>query len=78
MTINEKKKLSRNRKRRILRNIKIDEKMKSYSNKIKTEKKKKNKINEKFKNLEIEVVKIKYDNSPFKKQSALKKLNSRC
>ena len=29
MTINENKKLSRNRKRRLLRNFKIDDKMKS-------------------------------------------------
>ena len=45
MTINENKKLSRNRKRRIERRIKIDDKLKTLLNKIKTEKKKKNKKN---------------------------------
>ena len=38
---NENKKLSRNRKRKIERRIKIDDKMKSLLNKIKSEKKKK-------------------------------------
>ena len=38
---NENKELSRNRKRRIERRIKIDDKMKSLLNKIKSEKKKK-------------------------------------
>ena len=66
MTINENKKLSRNRKRRIERRIKIDEKMKSLLNKIKTEKKKKNKTFDKIKELEIELVEIKYANNPTK------------
>ena len=39
MTINENKKLSRNRKRRIERGIKMDDKMKSLLNKTGTEKK---------------------------------------
>ena len=41
MTINEIKKLSRNRKQRIERRIKIDDKLKTFLNKIQTEKKKK-------------------------------------
>ena len=44
MTINENKKLSRNGKRRIERRIKIDDKLKTILNNIKTEKKKKNKF----------------------------------
>ena len=43
MTINEKKKLSRNGKRRIERRIKIDDKLRTLLNKIETEKKTKNK-----------------------------------
>ena len=42
MTINENKKLSRNRKRRIIRKNKFNDGMKLLLNKIKTEKKKKN------------------------------------
>ena len=38
---NENKKFSRNRKRSIKRNIKMDDKMKSFLNKIKTERKRK-------------------------------------
>ena len=38
---NENKKISRNRKRRIERKIKMDDDMKSLLNKIKTEKKRK-------------------------------------
>ena len=41
---NENKKISRSRKRRIEQKIKMDDKMKSFLNKIKTEKKKENKI----------------------------------
>ena len=44
MTINENKKLSRNRKRRIERRNKIDDKLKTLINKIRTEKKKKIKV----------------------------------
>ena len=51
---NENKKLSRNRKRRIERKIKMDDKMKTLLNKIKYQKKKKN--NDKIKELEIELV----------------------
>ena len=67
---NENKKLSRNRKRRIDRKNKIDDNMKLLLNKIKSEKKKK-KL-DKIKNLEIELVKIKYANNPNKLQSELK------
>ena len=72
---NENKKLSRNRKRRIERKIKMDDKMKTLLNGIKYEKKKKNKNIDKIKELEIELVKIKYSNKPNKLQSALKELN---
>ena len=72
---NENKKLSRNRKRKIDRKTKMDDRMKSFLNKIKTEKKKKNKTFDKIKELEIELVKIKYTNNPDKLQSELKKLN---
>ena len=50
MTINENKKLSRDRKRRIERRIKIDDKLKTLLNKIKTEEKKKKKNLIKLKN----------------------------
>ena len=72
---NENKKLSRKRKRRIERRIKIDDKMKSVLNKIKTEKKKKNNNVDKVKELEIELVKIKYANIRNELQSELKELN---
>ena len=68
---NENKKLSRNRKKRIERKSKINDNMKSLLNKIKTEKKNVDKINQ----LEIEIVKIKYANNPNKLQSELKELN---
>ena len=64
---NENKKLSRNRKNKINNN------MKSLINKIKSEKKNKN--FDKIKNLETELVKIKYANNPKKLQSELKELN---
>ena len=68
---NEKKKLSRNRKRRIGRKIKMDDKMKSIGNKINLKKKKK-KNYDKIKILEIELVKIKYVDNPNKLQSELR------
>ena len=71
---NDNKKLSRNRKRRIDQKIKMDEKMKSILNNIKTEKKKKNKKFDKSKHLEIELIK-KSANSPNKLLSELKELN---
>ena len=48
MTINENKKLSRNRKRRIERRNKTNDDMKIFLNKNKTERKKKNKNLEKI------------------------------
>ena len=71
---NENKRLSRNRKRRIDRRIKINNDMKLLINKIKTEKKKKS-LN-KIKQLEILLVQIKYANNPNKLQSALEELNN--
>ena len=49
--------------------------MKSLLNKTKFKKKKKNDIFDKIKNLEIELVKVKYVNYPDKLQNALKELN---
>ena len=72
---NENKELSRNRERRIERNIKLDHRMKSLSIKIKTEKKKNNKDTDKIKQLEIEMVKIKNIIIPNKIQNALKEVN---
>ena len=70
---NENKTVSRNRERRIQRKIKMDDKMKSILNSIKSEKKKKH--IDKIKELEIELVKIKYCNNPNKVQIVLKELN---
>ena len=61
---NEIKKLSRNRKRRIERNFKMNDEMKSILNKIKLEKKKKSKNLDKIKQLEILLVRIKYAKNP--------------
>ena len=72
---NETKKLSRNRKRRIERKNKLNDDMKLLLNKIKSEKRKKNKNLDKIKELEILLVKIKYANNPNKLQSELKELN---
>ena len=71
--INENKKLSRNRKRRIERKSKIDNNMKLLLNKIESEKKKKNL--DKIKQLEILLVNIRYANDPKKLENALKGLN---
>ena len=71
MTINENKKLSRNRKRRIDRINKFDNDMKLILNKIKSEKKKKNKNVDKIKELEILLVRIEYADNPNKLESAL-------
>ena len=57
-TFNENEKLSRNRKRRIVRTIKMNDKMKPILSKIKSERKKKNKNINKNKELEIELVEI--------------------
>ena len=75
MTINENIKLSRNRKRRHERRIKIDDKLKTTLNKITAEKRKKSKKIDEIKELEIELVKIIYANKPKKLQSELKDLN---
>ena len=75
ITINENKKLSRNTKRRIERKNKIDENMKLLLNKIKSEKRKRNKNIDKIKELEVLLVNIKYANDPNKLQNALKELN---
>ena len=56
---NEKKCLSRDCKRRILRRMKMVNNMKLLLDKIKSEKRKKNKIFDKFKQLENELVRIK-------------------
>ena len=72
---NENKKLSRNRKRRIERKNKIDDNMKILLNKIKTEKRKRNKNLDKVKQLEILLVNSKYANDPKKLETALKELN---
>ena len=70
----ENKNLSRNRKRITERKIKMDAKMKSLLNKIESERKNKNKNIDKIKNLEKELVKIKYAINPNKLQSELKEL----
>ena len=72
---NEIKNLSRNRKRRIDCKNKIDGNIKILLNKIKCEKRKRNKDFDKIKKLEILLVNIKYANNPNKLQSELKDLN---
>ena len=72
---NENKNLSRNRKRRINRRKKINNDMKILLNKIKSEKRKKNKNLDKIKQLEILLINIKHANYPNKIESALKELN---
>ena len=73
--INEKKKLSRNRKRRINRKNKLKDDMKLLLQRIKSEKKKKKKNLDKIKQLEILLVRIKHANDPNKLENALKELN---
>ena len=70
---NENKKLSRNRKRRIERKIEMDDKMKSFLKKYKSDKK--NNI-DRIKHLEIELVKIKDTKNLIKLEYELKKLNN--
>ena len=72
---NETKKLSRNQKRRIIRKQNMSNDMKKLLNKIKSEKRKRNKNLDKIKQLEIQIVNIKYDNDPKKLYNALKELN---
>ena len=68
---NVNKNLSRNRKRRIDRRIKIINDMSLLLNKIKSEKKKKNKNFDKIKQLEIILVRIKYADKPDNLESSL-------
>ena len=75
MTINENKKISRNRKRRNDRKNKINDDMKLLLNKTKSKKKKKNQNFNKIKQLEILLVRIKYADNPNKLESALKEIN---
>ena len=74
MTINENKKLSRNRKRRIDRKNKFNDDMKLLLNKIKSEKKKKKKILDRIKQLEILLVRIKYADNPNKLENFFKRV----
>ena len=70
---NEKKELSHNRKRRIEQRIKVDDKINFFFEKISL-KKMKNKNDDKIKQLEIELVKLKYVYNLNKLQSELKDL----
>ena len=72
---NENKDLSRKRKRRIEHKVRMDDRMNSLLNKIKTEKKRKYKNNDKIKNSEIQLVKIEYADKPGKLKSALREIN---
>ena len=72
--VNENRKLSRNRRRRIDRKNKINNDMKLILNKIKTEKKKKYKSFDKNEQLEILLVRIKYADKPDKLENALNDL----
>ena len=75
MKINENKVLSRNRKRRIQRRNRMNDEINLLLIKIKTEKKKKHENDEKIKQLQILLVRIKYANKLDKLESALKELN---
>ena len=72
---NENKKLSRNRKRRMDRRNRINDDIKLLLNKIKSEMKKRYKNFDKFKQLEILLVRIKYADNPNKLEIALKELS---
>ena len=72
---NENKKISRNRKRRIEQKNKMGDDVKLLLNKIKSEKRKRNKNLDKIKELQLLLVKIKYADNPKKLQSELKELN---
>ena len=72
---NENKKLSRSRRRRNERRNKINDDMKLLLNKIRSEKKEKNKILDKIRQLEILLVRIKYADKPDKLEKALRELN---
>ena len=77
MTIIETKKLSRNknRRRRIDRKNKSINDKKMISNKIESEKKKKNKNFDEIEELEKLLVRIKYADNPDELENALKELN---
>ena len=72
---NENKKVSRNRKRTIIRKNKMNDDVKLLLQKIKSEKKNKYKGNDKIKQLEILLVGIKYASNPSKLGSASRELN---
>ena len=71
---NENEKLSRNSKRKIQRRFLMDDNMKLFLNKIKSEKKKRYKTVDKIKELEIRLVNKQYANNPNKLHSASKEL----
>ena len=75
MTINENKKLSRNRKRRIDCKNKLNDDKKILLNKVKSKKKKKNENFDEIKQSEILLVRNMYSNDPNKLENALKELN---
>ena len=72
---NENKNLSRNRKGRIGRKNKMHDDIKLLLNKIRCEKKRKYKNNDKIKQLEILLVRIKYADKPDKLENASRELN---
>ena len=72
---NKNKNLLRNGKKRFERNIKLDDKMQTLLNKIKSEKTKKSKSIDNVKQLEIELGQFKYVNNPNKLQSEVKESN---
>ena len=72
---NENKSLSGNKKRRDRREENLSKELNIFLNKIKTEKKKKNRNDDKNKQSEIELVKRKFAHNPDKIQNALKELN---
>ena len=71
---NENKKISQNRRRRVERRNKMNDDMKLILNKIKSEKKKKNKNFDKVKHLEIFLIRIKHADKPNKLENALQEL----
>ena len=71
---NENKNLSRNRKRRINLKNKLNDDMILLLNKIKSEKRKRNKDLDKIKQLEVLLINIKYANDPNKLENALREL----
>ena len=73
--VDENKKLSRNRKRRIERRNRKNDDIKLLLKKIKSEKKKNHKSFDKIKELETLLVRIEYANNRNKLESALKELN---